>query len=146
MAARVSRRFARGLHEFAEHKGGYVRLDLDPLSKAFEKWDSVHLPEDFRKGVACASWRVIKKTKFRTAHVNLQEARALKLLVRSKHLSGFLPRRVINLTDSKVMLGAFGKGRSSAGKLNQVLRSIMGYSVLRNLFVKNCWLFRRKHC
>ena len=42
--------------------------------------------------------------------------------------------------DSQVLLGAWGKGRSSAGRLNQVLRASLGWTILGRKDLKLFWV------
>ena len=78
-----------------------------------------------------AHWKVDRSFQFsQSDHVNVQEARALKAaLVQHRFQSG-ASEVCLNGTDSRVCLGAFSKGRSSAPKLNNVLRQCLGLHLL----------------
>ena len=73
-------------------------------------------------------WRVVSSYRFKnTHHINLQEAQALRREVVKLSLQSGVPRRQLIYCDSKVNVGAFGKGRSSSFKLNGILRGTLGY-------------------
>ena len=49
-------------------------------------------------------------------------------------------QRLVNGIDSRVVLGCWGKGRSSSNKLNAVARSCIGWAVLGRKRLVNFWL------
>ena len=124
---------------FAKHKGHYVRLDETPYGDIFEKWHSEHLPDVYREAVAAAGWKVSGQVSFASSdHVNIQEMRGLRLILRG--CPGHKSRRVVCLSDSRVVIGAYGKGRSSSRRLNGILRSMLGYSILKQVQLRPCWI------
>ena len=65
-------------------------------------------------------WRTVMQYKFtRLEHINLQEAKARRSLMKRLPVS----KRVVICQDSRVNLGALGKGRSPSESLNRVMRS-----------------------
>ncbi len=74
----------------------------------------------------------------------MQEARAVKRVVMMV-CGDVVPLRVVNGVDSRVCLGAFAKGRSSAGRLNHVLRSCLGWSILGNNQLKQFYIASKKN-
>ena len=58
------------------------------------------------------------------AHINVLECQGLLSLLRRLRSRGVSPGRVLVFIDSRVVLGACAKGRSSARKLNRVLRKV----------------------
>jgi hypothetical protein len=139
--APVSRAMVSQLRHFSEHKGKYVRLDGQPVDDFVQHWTSTHLPEVLREAVAGAPWKVLATCKFKeSSHVNLQELRAVKLLLRNLVRSGFKREQLVILTDSRVVLGALGKGRSSSTRLNAILRSMLGWQVLLGVDLAVCWI------
>ena len=77
-------------------------------------------------------WKTIMQYKFRVVqHINIQEAKARRSLVKR------LPRdrRVVVAQDSRVNLGALGKGRSPSEALNGVMRSEAPYLLGKNLYL-----------
>ena len=77
-------------------------------------------------------WHTIMQYRFKVqSHINLQEAKARRSLVKR------LPRdkRVVIAQDSRVNLGALGKGRSPSQALNSIMRSEAPYVLGKNLYV-----------
>ena len=77
-------------------------------------------------------WHTFMQYKFKTVqHINLQEAKARRSLVQR------LPRdrRVVIAQDSRVNLGALGKGRSPSESLNAIMRSEAPYVLAKNLYI-----------
>ena len=72
--------------------------------------------------------------------MNMQELRALRLVVRERPAAEQEGIRIIAFTDSRVVLGAVGKGRSSAGRLNALMRTLLAYCCLKRLELKLCWI------
>ena len=69
----------------------------------------------------------------RAAHINVLEATAYGTLLR--HLAATAPSsRPVILTDSRVVLGATAKGRSSSAALNGPLRAALPYIVGGDLY------------
>jgi hypothetical protein len=122
---------SEALFDFGETKGTYARLDWSELDWRLQKWEPIELPEVLSNVIASAPWKVIDETEFRnTRHVNIQEAKAMKRVLVKQVQRSQEPERIINGTDSRVVLGAYAKGRSSSIHLNNVLRSCLGWSVL----------------
>ncbi len=139
--ARVSRPLAENLHSFSEHKGAYTRLDWSAVDELLHPLETAVLPEVAVKCIQAARWRVRRKVTFKsTAHVNLQEARGVRLVVRDEAGDSNVPRRVVILVDSKVVLGAVAKGRSSSSKLNGIIRSLFGYLVFARFSISLVWI------
>jgi hypothetical protein len=73
-------------------------------------------------------WSVRSAYRFKApAHINLQEARALRREIKHLARADSVAKRVLVFIDSLVVLGAFAKGRSSNFKLNRILRSTLPY-------------------
>ena len=60
------------------------------------------------------------------AHINLQEARALRREIKRECIRSGSARRLLVFCDSMVCVGAFSKGRSSSFKLNGITRATFG--------------------
>ena len=71
------------------------------------------------------SYRFSKK-----AHINLQEMRALQMEIKRWARTGTVNRRSIVFVDCRVVVGAYGKGKSSSLRLNSILRTSMADSIL----------------
>ena len=77
-------------------------------------------------------WKTCMQYTFRSrSHINLQESKARRTLVKR------LPRdrRIVICQDSRVNLGALGKGRSPSEALNSVMRTEAAYLLGKNLYV-----------
>eukprot|EP00973_Karenia_brevis_P038654 5334948-Karenia_brevis.AAC.1 len=87
-----------------------------------------------------APWRVSRSRDFgNTLHVNLQELREFSDEVRDRALEGS-PQRFVNLSDSKVVVHAFAKGRSSSYRLNARLRQLLGHLIFGCVSAGNLWV------
>ena len=64
----------------------------------------------------------------------------MKLVLRDACSRSLDSERLVTRTDSRVVLGAFAKGRSSSSQLNAILRSCLGWSVLGQKQVCQFWL------
>ena len=144
-SARCPRKVLRHLYQMSRHRGESGRLDWDGEDVAWERTRMPRaddLPNDL---FACLKWRVTQGGRFpRTAHINLQEARSLKLEVLRKFLAAPLAhrihqRRVMGL-DSRVTVGAASKGRSSSYRLNGILRGFTGVLVCSRLSCAYPWV------
>ena len=139
--AEVSRAFSRALFDHSEHAGEYTRLDWSEVSRLLSPWEGPVLPDRLRLALKAANWHVGHSLRFReTSHVNLQEARALRLVIRRCAAESNAGFRIIVIVDSRVVLGAFSKGRSSSSRLNSILRSCLGYFLLAGISVHLCWV------
>ena len=130
VSACVSESCAESLFDFCEHKGHYARLDWTSLDWEFKKWSGLTLPPWLEKVVAGAPWVVDKSVRCaKLEHVNIQEMRGTRLALVHHVNKSLESRRLVNGTDSRVSLGALGKGRSSSVHLNKIIRSILGWSI-----------------
>ena len=82
-------------------------------------------------------WSTYMQYRFRMVkHINLQEAKARRSLVKRLHRD----KRVVIAQDSRVNLGALGKGRSPSRALNSLMRSEAPYLLGKNLYVSGLHL------
>ena len=138
--AQVPAKLTEVCYRFAVHKGEGVRLDwacgaLMPISSM------VQAPNELEEALLCARWRVTERSRFKTAsHINVQEMKvAVKQLTASiKKCS--VGQRLVNLCDSRVVCGAWAKGRSSSRKLNSLLRRVLGHSVAGRKSLVHIWV------
>ena len=94
------------------------------LKRSSALW-AVQLSESLR-------WSTYMQYRFRMVkHINLQEAKARRSLVKRLHRD----KRVVIAQDSRVNLGALGKGRSPSRPLNSLMRSEAPYLLGKNLYV-----------
>ena len=139
--ATVSRSLAEALYDHGLHRGECTRMDWSPEYRVLEAWDGPSLPPLLVQCVKSASWRVVHSVDFRSmSHVNLQEARALRLVLRRLAATSTSPKRVVVLIDSRVCLGAFTKGRSSSVLLNSILRTCLGLYLFGRIELSLVWV------
>ena len=138
--APLPQKLGRLLSRRAENKGYSSRLDGNEPLDAAERM----IPRDAEIDEICASlhWTAISSYRFRqTAHVNLQELRALarELKQRSvgKPVAG---TELVCLLDSQVVVGCLGKGRSSSYRLNGILRGMVGYQLFLDTKISPVWV------
>jgi hypothetical protein len=103
--------------------GAHVRLEDGPvLSEALDQ----RLGPRHDLGLSLKDFNVVLSVRIETPdHINLEEARALlqyvKWILRSRKR---FCHRIVVLLDSKVVIGAVCKGRSSSIPLNRILRQL----------------------
>ena len=84
--------------------------------------------------VGSVPWRLRFGYRFRrSAHINVLEAVAYGILLRDFATTAPSSRPVI-ITDSRVVLGAAAKGRSSSKVLNGPLRAALPYVLAKELY------------
>ena len=131
----------RELWQCGELKGEAIRLDRENDLL----WEALHPKEPSKIASAIAEvlpWRVCASYTFRqTSHINLQEARALRREIRRISAD---PRRrrqvIVCLNDSRVVVGAVAKGRSSSYKLNGLLRAWLPFLIAGDLALCMVWV------
>lgn len=136
------------LYGMAEEKGEYVRLDwtdAQPQPSAMT---------DRRAGAAAFAITSEWKVAFRfpasscpelraglpNPHINVLELRAVLALARRLVARGARDARIIILIDSRVGVGALGKGRSSSRRLNRVLRQLAAIGLRSGLTFDVIWI------
>jgi hypothetical protein len=126
------------LYDLREERGELVQLDRDsqpPESDRIldHRAAAVHL--------ACPlDWTVDYSYVFPCPlHINLLELDVVyRLICRLKGQAKFT--RIICLVDSRVVLGAIAKGRSSSRKINYRLRKLFAVAISKNIYLDICWL------
>ena len=76
----------------------------------------------------------------RVLHINIQELRALVDEVEIRIREGLRSARMVVFVDSRVVVGAVAKGRSSARELNKHLRRLAAFSVGADVSVRLIWV------
>jgi len=120
--AKAPQKVSRDLFSAAERKGENSRLDWTAADIANFPCDLVEAGKELSALVRALPW--VSPHSFKpesTAHINIQEARAFgHELVR--HAGRRIEYcRMLSVNDSRVCVGAFGKGRSSSISLNREL-------------------------
>eukprot|EP00971_Amphidinium_carterae_P350476 6491567-Amphidinium_carterae.2 len=134
------------LFAFVEHHGDYPLLDEGcalPSRRAREQSQSGL--KDFRERagqiLGRAPWRVLFFFQFRTSdHINVLELRALIRLVFRISSWKIRKARILVGLDSKVVIGAASKGRSSSFALNYHLRRLAAVCLTFELQLLLFWL------
>ena len=126
---------AKSLYRLCEMRGEHGRLD-------WSQDETASLPTSMRAPSSAVDdavrglwWERPQSWAFREAsHINLGEARALKKELRAlaSNVQHHRSRRVFCL-DSRVVIGAWAKGRSSSFRLNGIIRSCIGLSLLSQI-------------
>ncbi|CAE7727399.1 SMYD3 [Symbiodinium sp. CCMP2592] len=141
VTALVSEALADELWRRSEVRGEPVRLDR---SEGFlSSIAPPAAPSQFASAVAeSLPWSVISSYSFRqTSHINLQELRALRReIVRLASRSSGEGLIKLCLNDSRVVIGAVTKGRSSSYKLNGLLRTMLPYLTAANITLALLWV------
>ena len=139
--ASVPAEIGKELWRRSEVRGSAVRLDR---GGDFE-WDAATPSEPSRFASAlseCLRWEVCASYTFRqTSRINLQELRAFKREL-CKVASRFSARGRIQLfvNDSRVVVGAVAKGRSSSFKINGLLRTLVPFLLFGDVTVALLWV------
>ena len=84
--------------------------------------------------------RLRPRAGFQQQHINVLEARAVLFAVRRLVRDGARDARVLVLCDSRVCVGAFGKGRSSSRRLNFPLRCVVGLALAHGITLEIVWI------
>lgn len=126
-----------------EVRGEAVRLDRDMAFSDVLEGKQPKEPSQLASAVAeSLHWHVVSSYHFRhTAHINLQEARALRreIVSMAEDPQNF-GRVQLCLNDSRVVIGAVAKGRSSSFRLNGILRSMVPFLTLAQIALGLLWV------
>ena len=136
--AQVTPELWRVLYRIAEERGEHVRLD----------WGSTPPPPEFVSThssaaalITPAAWTVLFSYRFqRPNHINVLELVALVSLLRRLANKGVHRARILCCVDSRVVLGAVTKGRSSSRKLNHLLRKLACECLASSITVDLLWV------
>ena len=132
---------AESLYQLGEHRGEHTRLDWVTLDNEPTETTMKKAQPVLQEFLMSHKWSPSRSYTFRkSAHVNLQEMRALKSELKEEAIRDPQGRRLVNLVDSRVVLGAYAKGRSSSLHLNQIQRSCIPFSVGGRKHVTNVWV------
>ena len=135
----TTRGFAKSLYRLGEQRGEHTRLDWDnhaiqPPSKM------TPTPKIVIDNLMQHHWATTQATRFqRKEHINLLELEMIKQEVKHRVNEGLGFSRVVNLCDSRVVVGAWAKGRSSSRQMNHRLRSCLPWILTGEVSVTNLW-------
>ena len=136
----TSKALARTLYRFSETRGEHVRMDWE--SHGLEPPTTMQpAPVALVEVMQHHCWTASQTLKFsKKEHINILELEMVKQEIKARANSGRSHSRIVNLCDSRVVLGAFGKGRSSSRNLNHKLRSCVPWLLVADLHVVNLWV------
>ena len=139
-SAITSKALAKTLYRFGELKGEHTRLD----------WEMHHLeppsamelaPTPLVDAMQKHCWTSTQSMGFKKKeHINILEMEMVKQEIKARCNSNRGGCRVVNLCDSRVVVGAFVKGRSSSRNLNHKLRSCIPWLLVSDLRFTNLWV------
>ena len=136
----TSKSFARTLYRHAESKGEHVRLDWDQHSLQPPS-EMTPAPPVLVEALQGHHWTASQSMTFeRKEHINILELEMVKQEIKCRANSNKGHSRVVNLCDSRVVVGCFGKGRSSSRSLNHKLRSCVPWLLTSDLQLVNLWV------
>ena len=136
----TSTAIAQTLFRYSEHTGEHVHMDwstgaLIPPSQMREA------PAEVESLMNAHCWTTSQMCKFsHRQHINILEMRMVKAELKELVKHGGDPQRCVLLVDSRVVVGAFGKGRSSSKQLNRLLRSMVGWSIAGQVSLHLVWV------
>lgn len=114
-------------------RGEYVRLDETDLMRALSDCEAPREPSEMASILGrCLDWKTASHYSFgESSRVNLQEARALRRELKNFAADFNNGEKIqLALNDSRVVIGASGKDRSSSFKPNGILRGLLPHLVL----------------
>ena len=136
------------LYALGEEKGEYVRLDWadsqpskSSLSDRRAAAASYALTSEWRVSFRLPAAACPERRRGRECpHINVLELRAVLSLIKKLAARGAHDCRVLVLIDSRVALGALGKGRSSSRQINRVLRQVAALALYTGIVVEVVWV------
>jgi hypothetical protein len=85
----VSRELASTIYKHVESRGRHTRLDWEAVDFAVQGWQDYYLPDDVRTALRSVHWASSGHIPFRRLeHVNIQEARAVKQVLKDRVAGG----------------------------------------------------------
>ncbi len=136
----TTRGFAKSLYRLGEQRGEHTRLDWD--NHALEPPSRMRpTPKIVIDNLMQHHWAATQATRFqRKEHINLLELEMIKQEVKHRVNEGLGFSRVVNLCDSRVVVGgAWAKGRSSSRQMNHRLRSCLPWVLTGEISITNLW-------
>ena len=136
----TSKALAKTLYRFGEQKGEHTRLDWE--MHQLEPPSVMELaPTPLIDAMQKHCWTSTQSMGFKKKeHINILEMEMLKQEIKSRCNNNRGGCRVVNLCDSRVVVGAFAKGRSSSTNLNHKLRSCIPWLLVADLRFTNLWV------
>ena len=118
------------LYRYAVHKGEAVRLDWEHGALAPPS-EMSPAPPQLESLMNAHVWNTTHKCKFgHRQHINILELKMVKAELVERVQETCDPGRHVVLVDSRVVAGAYGRGRSSSKQINRILRQMLGWSLV----------------
>ena len=131
---------ARTLFRFSEHRGEACRLDWSTGSLAPPS-SMAGAPADLEKLMLAHTWNTTHSCSFgHKQHINILEMKMVKTELKDLVRHEEQAQRCVVLCDSRVVCGAYAKGRSSSKQLNRILRSMVGWSIAGQKSLHLLWV------
>ncbi len=132
--------FSKTLFRFGEKRGEYTRLDWD--THAIEPpSDMIKTPQSLVDTLMKHQWVETESCSFaKKKHINLLELEMLRKEIVDRVNTDRGGCRIVNLCDSRVVVGAFAKGRSSSVQMNHKLRACVPWLLAGDVSVTNLWV------
>ena len=132
---------ARALYRRGEQRGehGILRWsDVDIACRPTSMQEPEARIDDL---IQSLPWEAPQQWKFcEIHHINIQELAAVVLELEHRILNGLKQCRVVICIDSRVVVGAIGKGRSSSVRLNAYLRRLCALSIGARVDIRVLWV------
>ena len=136
---------AKTLYHYSVHKGEPVRLDwergaIEPPS------GMTKAPAELEELMNAHTWNTTHRCSFgHKQHINILELKMVRAELIDLVKQSSSPCRAILLVDSRVVAGAWGKGRSSSKQINRILRSMLGWSLIGQKSLHLVWVQSSKN-
>lgn len=139
-ACLTSPAIANTLYRYSEHAGEHVRLDWE--KGAVEPPTHMHsAPAELEQLMNAHCWNTTHQCRFsHRQHINILELKMVKAELKDLVRKDNDPYRAVLLVDSRVVVGAYSKGRSSSKQLNRILRSMIGWSIVGQKSLHLVWV------
>jgi hypothetical protein len=146
VTGRVSQKLAGTLHDLCEIRGKHAKLDWKEADFLAKGWEDREIGREIEEALEEVLWSSSGPLAFRrTEHVNIQEVRSMRKVLRVRAEGSLEPERILCGVDSRVGLGCWVKGRSSSRWLNQVLQGSLGWSILGRKTLYPFWVATDKN-
>ena len=128
---------ALALHDLAEETGEHVRLDWK------RRTTEQHARRTCSRCTTCCEGEVdhdVFVPFFEGKHINLLELESLISFLERITSEGIRARRLLVVVDSRVVLGAVSKGRSSSREINFLLRKLGFWCLAHDIALELVWV------
>ena len=139
-ACTTTQAVANTLYRYSEHSGEHVRLDWSKGSLESPS-PMLSAPLELEAVMNAHCWSTTHACTFsHRQHINILEMKMVKAELKDLTKNVSDPHRAVLLVDSRVVVGAFSKGRSSSRQLNRLLRSMLGWTIAGRVSLHLVWV------